>query len=138
MTTISMTVAEASQTLGVSVETVRRRIRAGDLPGERVATAWGWAYRVTLPDAPASVAITQPATPGSPQGDGCEAVLRARIDDLLAHVATLTDTLRAREAETADLRRALLARIEGPTTPQSVTAPTRSAWSHMWARLTGG
>jgi excisionase family DNA binding protein len=132
MTTISMTVAEASQTLGVSVETVRRRIRAGDLPGERVATAWGWAYRVTLPDAPAS------ATPGSPQGDGCEAVLRARIDDLLAHVATLTDTLRAREAETADFRRVLLARIEGPTTPQSVTAPTRSAWSHMWARLTGG
>ena len=133
-----MTVAEAAQTLGVSVETVRRRIRAGDLPGERVATAWGWAYRVTLPDATASVAITQPTAPVAPEHDGCEAVLRARIDDLLAHVATLTDTLQAREAETADLRRALLARIEGPTTPQSVTAPTRSVWGHMWARLTGG
>ena len=67
-----MTVAEAAQTLGVSVETVRRRISAGDLPDERVATGWGWAYRVTLPDATASVAITQPTAPGSPQGDGSE------------------------------------------------------------------
>ncbi len=138
MTTISMTVAEASQALGVSVETVRRRIRAGDLPGERVATAWGWAYRVTLPNASESVAITQPSSTDSTRHDACDAVLRARIDDLLAHVATLTDTLRAREAETADLRRVLLARIEGATTPQSVTAPTKSAWGHLWARLTGG
>ena len=56
---------------------VRRRIRAGDLPGDRMATAWrphgdrmatawAWAYRVTLPDASAPVLITQPTAPGSP------------------------------------------------------------------------
>ena len=82
--TVSMMVPEAARVLGVSVETVRRRIRAGELQGERVPTPWGWSYRVTVPDRTEAV-IAQAAVPTDR-----ETMLAAQVEDLRAMVATLT------------------------------------------------
>ena len=53
VTSQRVTVAEAAAILGVSVVTIRRMIKRGQLEGERVIRPQGSAYLVTLPaDAP--------------------------------------------------------------------------------------
>ena len=69
--TRSLNVTAAAQHLGVSVETVRRRLRNGVLAGTRTATPTGHVWSVTLPvDAvPATAtptAIPIPATSTTP------------------------------------------------------------------------
>jgi excisionase family DNA binding protein len=125
--TVSMMVPEAARVLGVSVETVRRRIRAGELQGERVPTPWGWSYRVTVPDRTEAV-IAQAAVPTDR-----ETMLAAQVEDLRAMVATLTTLLQARETAETDLRRALLQARETAMPP----APARSWWARLTAPLTG-
>ena len=58
-----VTVAEAAAILGVSVVTVRRMIRRGQLEGERVVRPQGSAYAVTLP-----ADATGAAEDGTPTG----------------------------------------------------------------------
>jgi excisionase family DNA binding protein len=55
-----VSIAEAARTLGISGHTVRRRIKRGELPAERVERAQGYEWRVLIasapPAAPAQVA----------------------------------------------------------------------------------
>lgn len=44
-----MSISDAARALGVSEQTIRRRIRRGDLPATRIARAQGYEYRVQLP-----------------------------------------------------------------------------------------
>ena len=43
-------IAEAAKVLGVSTQTIRRRIRAGTLEARKVSGSHGTSYRVILPD----------------------------------------------------------------------------------------
>ncbi len=45
-----VSIAEAAQRLGVSTETVRRRLHKGTLKGEQVTTPQGFIWTVELPD----------------------------------------------------------------------------------------
>lgn len=45
-----VTIREAAEILGVSVDTVRRRLRGGMLEGERVETPQGYVWYVEIPD----------------------------------------------------------------------------------------
>jgi excisionase family DNA binding protein len=128
MATMAMSVTDAARTLGVSVETVRRRVRSGDLPADRVATPSGWSYRVNVPTAEGE-ASPAPATAGPGER---EAMLADQVADLRAMVATLTTLLQAREAEAAHLRRAILERLDSAKMAGAIPAPR--SW---WARLTG-
>ena len=94
-----VTVPEAAIALGVTVETVRRRLRAGTVDGIRVATSTGREWRVRLADCEADGADAEAAMPAKtvPQVRDCE----AHIADLRAHVARLEALLSARDAEAA-------------------------------------
>ena len=72
VTSQRITVAEAAAVLGVSVVTVRRMIRRGQLEGERVIRPQGSAYLVTLP-----VDATGAAEDGTPTGQPVQDVSRA-------------------------------------------------------------
>jgi len=67
-----VTVAEAAAILGVSVVTIRRMIRRGQLEGKRVVRPQGSAYVVTLP-----ADATGVAEDGTPTGRPAQDVSRA-------------------------------------------------------------
>lgn len=72
-----LTIAEAAAQLGVSSDTVRRRIRRGELPAQQVTTPNGPAWRVLLGVLPSAV----PTLDGAPSSAAMhvEAPLLARL-----------------------------------------------------------
>jgi hypothetical protein len=113
--------------LGVSVETIRRRLRKGQLAGQKLTTAQGFEWRVLLPaqlldaaaasgdDAPGAPAPTHP--PGTPRshdpqdGSGRELVrLEAHVADLRAELAGARTELEARRREVQELH-VIIARL---------------------------
>lgn len=47
---MKVSVKEAARILGISQQTVRRRIKRGDIPAQKVPRPQGFTYRVDLPD----------------------------------------------------------------------------------------
>ena len=129
--TRSLNVTAAAQHLGVSVETVRRRLRAGVLAGTRTATPTGHVWSVTLPvDAvPATAtptAIPIPATSTTPALPvDAVAMLDARIADLRDEVASLRAMLDGRAVEVASLHRIIDAMV---TANQTAARPWWKVW----------
>lgn len=133
--TRSLTVTDAAQHLGVSVETVRRRLRNGLLAGTRTVTPTGHVWSVTLPvDAvpatatptaiPVPTSIATPALPVTLPVDGV-AMLDARIADLRDEVASLRAMLDARAVEVASLHRIIDAMV-------TANRPTTRPWWKVW------
>jgi outer membrane murein-binding lipoprotein Lpp len=143
-----VTVAEAAQTLGISAESVRRRLRGGTLAGHRVTTPAGTEWRVTLPT------VAAVPVPEADAGDAWAAhveTLRATVRrleaendqiraDLAVPVATLQATVRRLEAENDQIRADLAARhadvarmVEAlaAITTSRLAAPARSWW-RVW------
>ena len=129
--TRSLNVTAAAQHLGVSVETVRRRLRNGVLAGTRTATPTGHVWSVTLPvDAvPATAtptAIPIPATSTTPALPvDAVAMLDARIADLRDEVASLRAMLDGRAVEVASLHRIIDAMV---TANQTAARPWWKVW----------
>ena len=92
--------SEAASRLGVSVDTVRRRLRTGELAGRQV----GRRTIVSLPEAQ--------AVPARRASDELLAEVRADRDRLVAQVEALNRQLEAASAERAELR-AMLAQAMG-------------------------
>lgn len=84
-----VTIKAAAERLGVSPDTVRRRLRSGDLQGEKRGEPQGATWYVELPDdaPPAPV----PGTGDATAGDGIELV---RLRAELAGAQALIDELR--------------------------------------------
>jgi excisionase family DNA binding protein len=61
-----VSIAEAARALGISGHTIRRRIKRGELPAERVERAQGYEWRVLIASAP-------PAAPGQVASNGADA-----------------------------------------------------------------
>jgi hypothetical protein len=61
-------IPEAVRVLGVSIPTVKRRLKRGELAGERERTASGFKWLVLLPLGGAPEALP-PESPGSPRGE---------------------------------------------------------------------
>jgi len=118
-------IRDAAARLGVSPDTIRRRIKAGDLTGERVPTPQGHRWVVALPvtlDVPAAPDQGKPATiadpaktqPGGEVAPGADvaelATLRERVaglERLGAELATDRDAWRERAGQDADAAREL-------------------------------
>lgn len=94
-------IPEAAARLGVSVDTVRRRVRSGRLPATRDARG---RYVVELPDG--SPAPPPPAHAGDV--DALLAEVRRQREVLEAQLAAQERHLEAHMAAEADLRRLLL------------------------------
>lgn len=89
----SLTIAQAAAQLGVSVDTVRRRIRRGELDAQQVPTQRGPAWRVTL-----GTLHSNPGSVGSMPGSSAMHVVEA---PLLAKLLTDTQAELVRKAEAA-------------------------------------
>lgn len=107
---LRITVVEAARRLGVSGQTVRRRLEAGELAGERepARRGAGWRWLVLLP-ASAQAPDPPPGAPGGTPEPPLLAELRARIVSLEEHLA---EAERA-ASETRQLLGGALTRLEG-------------------------
>lgn len=89
-----VSIKEAAARLGVSPDTIRRRLKSGELAGERVKTPQGFVWRVALPqDAPGEPGYplgAAEASPGVPAGDDIE---RARLRERIAGLERLAAEL---------------------------------------------
>lgn len=92
-----LTIEDAAARLGVSVSTVRRRIRDGLLMAERVTTPQGFKYRLLLPNSPPGDPPPESPPPSNPDE---MAALRDERDWLRSRVEELTALLN-REQETS-------------------------------------
>lgn len=78
-----LSMKQAAERLGVSVDTIRRRLKKGELVGEKEPTPQGYEWRIVLPieEEPQEA----PGEPETSQGDAIEReLLRERIDELKA------------------------------------------------------
>lgn len=92
-----LTINEAAQALGVSSETIRRRIARGELRARKVPTDHGEMYMITLPDENAAAAPA-PGPAGS-AGSGPA----GEIEALRKTIAILEEELAARRREVQEL-----------------------------------
>jgi excisionase family DNA binding protein len=78
MTTERLPIKEAAERLGVSADTVRRRMKKGELVGEKESTPQGYEWRILLPVRPGTRTAGEGAVPQDapgateepPQGSG--------------------------------------------------------------------
>ena len=101
MATTYVSLREAADRLGVSVDTIRRRIAAGELEGQREARPQGYRWLVGLP---ADLVASPPdATHTVSTGTRTLAVVEAENQLLRDSVAMLQDELAVRRREVAEL-----------------------------------
>ncbi len=150
---MEVNIKEAADRLGVSADTVRRRLKAGELAGRQEPHGKsGYRWLVHLPD------DAQAAAPGMPPADTYElADARARIDGLerlIDELATDRDAWKqqAERAQTLiqqaqSLALALPAQVDpvdavhGPQRPADAlhgVTPARGVWERLRRWVAGG
>ena len=82
-----VSIAEAAERLGVSADTVRRRLKRGELTGEQETTPQGFVWRVALP-----IAEGAPEPPGAAETPG-DAIELARLRERVIGLERLADEL---------------------------------------------
>jgi len=97
---MNVNISVAAGHLGVSTETVRRRLRTGTLLGAKEKTAQGFRWVVTIPDAP-------PNNTPAPGEDTDNANGGALVVELKARVNNLEEQLTIRAGEISELHRLL-------------------------------
>jgi len=108
-----VSVGEAARRLGISVDTVRRRIGKGELLAHREPTPQGYRWEVEL-------------QPNDQPVNGHEANNEALVTALQAQVLAQAEELDARRREVQELH-VLLQTAQG-----ALTAPERRPWWRWW------
>jgi Helix-turn-helix domain len=88
---MQVTIAEAAERLRLSERTVRRRVKAGELPGCQLSTPQGYVWMVDLPD---------DWTIGQVDNTGEVKVLREWIDQLSNQLDLMQNQLEAKDKQT--------------------------------------
>jgi hypothetical protein len=120
---VSVSVMEAATHLGVSTDTVRRRIRNGELQARQEPTPQGYVWRVELPEE-AALETTNPAA------------WRELVDVLKDEVALLREQLAAHQEELASKNKqieqlhVLLQQAQAALPPPRDNRP----WWRFWER----
>ena len=65
-----LSIPEAVHTLGLSQDTIRKRLRSGDLEGQKVKGAGGFRWEVFVADDPTVKGVTQDGNHGDDAQDG--------------------------------------------------------------------
>jgi hypothetical protein len=114
-----VTIPQAAQALDLSVVTIRRRLKRGELRGQKVATPAGFEWRVLVPsalvDAAEDKGAGQGAAQDTPHQDNRGADQRL-IEALQVQLAELRSELDARRREVQELH-VLLARWQPALPP---------------------
>jgi hypothetical protein len=139
----AVTIPDASRILGVSVETIRRRLRRQQLAGQKLPTAQGFEWRVLLPtqlldaaDLTETVRDDQaegapprhppgmaPSQAPAPASERELARLEAHVGDLRTELAEARTELEARRREVQELH-VIIARLT--PAPAALPAPNTS------------
>jgi len=113
----SVGIAEAARMLGLSQDTVRKRVRSGELPGKKVDAPGGFRWMVELEDRE-SAGIDEPRLTGASSD--------VLVDLLTAQVQDLRDQLEARTREISELHQLMGAR--------SLQPGSRQPWWVFWRK----
>ena len=97
--------AEAARRLGVSVDTVERRLKRGALQGQQEARGNGWRWLIEVPeDAPASAPATNGDTPAvAPAEVTLVATLQEQVTNLQEHIRVMNQALSSRDNLVSEL-----------------------------------
>lgn len=87
-----VSIKEAAERLGVSADTIRRRLKSGDLSGEREKTPQGFVWRVELPQDGTGEPVSAEVSTGASAGDDIE---RARLRERIAGLERLAAELQS-------------------------------------------
>ncbi len=126
-----VTVPEAARRLGVTEDTVKRRLRKGELQGERKARPQGYTWMVELPDEESETESTVTGTVSPPDDDTVNhQVNNGETRRLEEMVSMLQHQLEVREREVQELH-VLLQQAQA-----ALPAPrdNRSWWQRLWRR----
>jgi hypothetical protein len=125
-----VTVPEAARRLGVTEDTVKRRLRKGELQGERKARPQGYTWMVELPDEESETGtVTDTVSP--PDDDTVNHRVNSgetrRLEEM---VSMLQHQLEVREREVQELH-VLLQQAQA-----ALSAPrdSRPWWQRLWRR----
>ena len=91
-----LSIPEAVHTLGLSQDTIRKRLRSGDLQGQKVKGAGGFRWEVFVADDPTVKSDTNDDTDGG-----------ALVDQMQARIDSLETQLTTRAGEIDQLHRLL-------------------------------
>ena len=143
-------VAEAAEILGVSIYTVKRRAKQGDIPAEQRETPTGFKWYVEVPDT--SLRQQSESTEALLAAAGEIAALQQLVDELIADKEKLWEEVEVRRREVSELhillQRALQQSPPQLPPPQDYTvavstatadsaAPLQQAKNSFWKRFFG-
>jgi len=105
-----LTIAQAADTLGIAQSTIRKRLRSGDLQGQKVKGAGGFRWEVFVADDPTVKGVTQDGnhanvTDDGNHGNGADG--GALVDQMQARIDSLETQLTTRAGEIDQLHRLL-------------------------------
>jgi hypothetical protein len=154
-----LTLAQASQATGLTVDTIRRRLKRGELVGRKVATAYGPAWQVSLnghtegvgEPAGDTVAVTTPSPEQPSQGvvtDAREGVgllealrLVEKLQEENRNLAGQVGYYQAQIEQLRDMIKMLEAPKERPPSPspdeEELEEPPSGWWGRVLARIYG-
>ena len=101
-----LTIAQAADTLGIAQSTIRKRLRSGDLQGQKVKGAGGFRWEVFVADGPTVKGVTQDGNHANVTDDGNHANHgdHGNRDDL---VEILREELTEKNRQISELHRLL-------------------------------
>jgi len=115
----AVSIKEAADRLGISQDTVRRRIRNGALTGEQHTTPQGFKWTVELPEVSNGLGDRQADQAAQDQVDGAE--LAIAVEELRARVQSLEAQLGVKDTQIGELHRLM-------ATTALNAAPARPWW----------
>ena len=133
-----VTLAEAAHHLGVSVDTVRRRLQKGELKGQQQARPQGFIWLIDIPEeTEPSSSVAGSQVDAEVNSEVSLAACQAEISRLESMVAMLQDRVNAQQEELEARRRevqelhVLLQQAQA-----ALPAPrnNRSWWQRVWRR----
>jgi len=133
--------AEAARRLGVSIDTVERRLKRGELQGQQEQRGKGWRWLIEVSGdrapadapanngvAPAPAPVNAPAsTTDAPAENGLVVVLQDQIVGLQDQLRVMNQALSSRDNQIVEL-------ITVVRQTQAMLPPPRRSW---WRRLVG-
>jgi DNA polymerase III subunit gamma/tau len=134
-----LTLTEAATLLGLSVDTVRRRVKRGELEARMVPTPHGAAWRVRPPSAPTLGATVVPTVDATPGAAPMQVAGAPAMGELVGLVGRLHDENRAlaEAAATWQTRAEVLAlQLEDARAQLALSAPANAPESHTAPNLT--
>jgi hypothetical protein len=133
-----VTLAEAAHHLGVSVDTVRRRLQKGELKGQQQARPQGFIWLIDIPEeTEPSSSVAGSQVDAEVNSEVSLAACQAEISRLESMVAMLQDRVNAQQEELEARRREVQElHVLLQQSQAALPAPkeNRSWWQRLWRR----